>query len=317
MANLKAPALRYLLLRHMFYLKEHVPHEVFKKITKSLDVTETEKGFVVKWEDEEKQCERQFNKDSFHFFSRGDLPKTDSPHTLNPEHNNASAKCFATQALKLEGLKEEVKKADFFPGLYTDILGYCLCGMALWLFSGNNMLLVAVMIPIFFTIESWYNRGKVIANFLIIVPIAYGFPFTGLLFSLGNALFHMLDPDAALRRIRFTSALFISFFALFVIYYQNLIPLFDKYAVGLAIIAFINFFWRWTYGIHFRFFPLLFQIIPFGIYIDGFPKSAFIVLFCGMLVNIRHYIKIFLFKAQFDDQLAAFIFALSFCVVIT
>ena len=68
MANLKAPALRYLLLRHMFYLKEHVPHEVFKKITKSLDVTETEKGFVVKWEDEEKQCERQFNKDNFHFF---------------------------------------------------------------------------------------------------------------------------------------------------------------------------------------------------------------------------------------------------------
>ena len=77
-------------------------------------MTETEKGFVVKWEDEEKQCERQFNKDNFHFFSRGDLPKTDSPHTINPEHNNALAKCFATQALKLEGPKRRSQEGRFF-----------------------------------------------------------------------------------------------------------------------------------------------------------------------------------------------------------
>ena len=174
-------------------------------------------------------------------------------------------------------------------GLIKDIAGYVLCGVLVLFFGGHNIAPIALMIPILFALESWFNKGKVIVNFILIILVISGFPFTALICAFGYILFHVLDPDKFLRTVRMLIALGVVGYALFQIADNNISPLLNRCVGGVTLVAFLNFIWRWTYGTNFRFFPLLFHLLPIGIYLDGFTFCAFVVQICGMYVNFRLY----------------------------
>ena len=282
MPNDKKNALRYLLLRFLWTYREVAQEKLYQEVAKTLTVCETDKSFVVKWVRDGHDFQKDYRKDEFEFFIRGDKATQGAVHHVDHQHNTRLSQEFARQALGVDKLKEEVNTEPFFPGRLLHFSVYSACTIFLLLVGGREFFIATALLLILFTVEFLFPRDKMLVPPLIAVLVPNGFPFTAIVTAAFYFLFQSLDPDKKWREIRLFASLAVFSYGLFEVIWNGIVPFYNIWVALIAITAIATFLIRWTAGSHFRLMPLIFPFVSIGVYLDGFVQPVMILVVFGI-----------------------------------
>lgn len=305
MPNDKKHALRYLLLRFLWTYRKVVPENMYQEIANTLTVGETEKAFVVKWLRDGHDFQKNYKKDEFKFFIRGDNARQDTIRNIDPDCNTMLAQEFVIQALGLKELKHEINKESLFPKMLLNLCSYAICAVLIWLVGGQDftMAVVGILIFFLFSVEFWYQKGKLFVPPLLAILIVIGFPYTVLTTAFVYSLFQLLDPNKSIRNISIIFSVAVLGYALFEVAYNGIVPFCDMWVPLVAVVGISAFLVRWTCGSHFRSFPLVFPFFCIGMYLDGQVLPAMIGLAWASIDAFLSHIGFHVFPVQRERSL--------------
>ncbi len=252
----------------------------FEEVTRSLRVEQTEAGYNVKWEKDNKSHEEFFDKSDFCFFRRGD---TDSEsHSIGDSlttTNDANSLAFAREVFGVDKPKEtgasDRDKLYTRAGFVLDVaflVGTLLIGEL-------SHLQVAVLAPLFFL--EYFRKGGLLVSIYLWVAAFTNLCGGVLIGAPVYAVLQYFDPRKELRVIRLAvSMVAVAPSLWFALYSKNVSILFGSQFWLLIILALFLSASNSFHGTHRRLFPLAFPFFCVGLALTGFDKTAWAGFIC-------------------------------------
>ncbi len=287
--NNKSHALRYLILRYIFKIKDRIPSEIHKEITRSLDVKINGDSFIISWSHKNCFYEKEIDINKFNFFVRGDKIKESNNYHIDFEKNTSIAKSIVSEIIKNEHI--EFKKY-YDNKIVLNSLSYALFifgSISFTIIGGLNQVLLSFIMVLLFFCELWYNKGRIFIPFLF-CGFFYNQLFTTSFIGLTIFLiFLVLNPNKIYKLF----TIFLTSILLSINIYYLITSDFNIYlnleVVLITILALIAFVYNWVSGSHFQLFPLVFPFLSIGLYYDGYILFSMIILLISLISN---YIKV-------------------------
>lgn len=260
-------ALRFLLLKHLWTLRAHVPAERHRRIAQSLKIEKTANSWIVSWIDGDEPKTFEFPVDDIALYIRGDLG-TKVPGGRDAR-NEVLGERFARQAFGIaDGLGRQAKVARF-QRLGFQVFG-CAAVMAAMMATASSPALPTVALAAAMSLtEFWFRKGKTVNAFLGLALAALGTPAAALTANTGLAVLNVADPDRKWRVYRIAAHLAASAWSA-AVFLRQPAPMVSVAFVAAAVIAAIAIlYFRWLNGSHFRLYPLVFPLVCAGLVWDG------------------------------------------------
>lgn len=264
----KHHALRFLLLKHLWKLRVHVPVDRHRAIAESLDIEKTADTWVVQWTDGGERKTFEFPLDDIALYIRGDLGGSRTPPG-NDVKNEVLGERFARQALGIAGDLGRQAKVSRFERLEAQLFG-CAVVMAAMMATASLPTLEAVALVAGMALtEFWFRKGKAVNAVLGLALAVVGAPVAALLANSGLAILNFADPDRKWRAYRIAAHLAAAAVA-FAAFLRHPAPVAPVAFIAAALVAAILVtYFRWLNGSHFRLYPLVFPLICAGLVWDG------------------------------------------------
>ena len=282
MVDKKALALRYLLLHHVWSLKDKVDSNLYKEVTTSISIQRNRNNYQISWKRYGEVCFLDVKRRAFEFYVRGDLA-TSKENRVNSRQNQEYAQKLALILLGLPDSEESSEKASVshFPDEVWNLLAYVTGPALIYVIGGTNSALLALSLLIMFICEYWFRMGKLLIPF-VLFGLSVSYPITVALTGSFFGITQFLDPDKLLRKSRillgWASAVFgVSEFVL-----GGMLLKIGFWFVPFCLVALLAFVFRWTSGTHTRSFPLIFPMFAVGLYLDSAVTFAWVTLFLAI-----------------------------------
>jgi hypothetical protein len=263
----KHHALRFLLLKHLWMLRAHVPAERHRRIAQSLAIEKTANTWVVAWTDGDERKTFEFPLDDIALYIRGDLGRR--VEAGSDARNEVLGERFARQALGIADHLGRQAKVGRFERLGLQLVG-CAVVLAAMMATASLPALAAVTLAAAMSLtEFWFRKGKTVNAVLGLALAAVGTPAAAVIANTSLAALNFADPDRKWRAYRIAAHLAAAAWsvAAFVRHPAPLVaPVFFAAAL-LAAVAII--YLRWLNGSHFRLYPLVFPLVCAGLVWDG------------------------------------------------
>lgn len=274
-------ALRYLLTRQLWALRNVVPSDEYEEVTRSLAVTRDKSSYTLTWSRSGEQNERQLPRDTFVFYRKGDRPDAEG---VVGDYERANVLEARTLALDLLGRSEQFQLFELGPTRIrqTEQIAFVwnavFCG-ALALFGPIELRMFAALLLVALWIEYVPKVGKMLTAGVLIGVSIIAPPLTGMTLAGMYAVAQFLDPNRFLRTARVGIATIAGLIGA-ILLTQN-IPGFEASQIGLgALLLLVTFpvtIFRWTIGSHFKTLPILIGLTAPALAIEGFTILASIV----------------------------------------
>jgi len=260
-------ALRFLLLKHLWILRAHVPAERHRRIAQSLKVEKVANSWVVSWLDGDARKTLEFALDDVALYVRGDLGS--KVPSGSDARNEVLGERFARQALGIADNLGRQAKVGRFERLGFQLFG-CTVIVAAMMATASLPALPAVALAAAMSLtEFWFRKGKTVNAVLGLALAAAGMPAAALMANAGLAVLNFADPDRKWRAYRIAAHLAAAAWsvAAFVRQPAPAVAMVLVSAAVLAAVAIIYF--RWLNGSHFRLYPLVFPLVCAGLIWNG------------------------------------------------
>ncbi len=279
-------AVRYLVLRHLWLLRDRVREGKQGAIAASLLVESDPEGYRVRWRDAGIPHERLIPKGDLVLYQRGDAGEKSRGATGRDQDNERVAEDFARTVLGLEPRGEQAgpRAATRWP-------------YARFIIVGNLLLLLAMAAPAPAQLvgSSGVLAGMLLAEFrprwsrplmplLALAFVPAGFPHMGAASALALAGVSILDPDGRQRGLRAASSLAVAGVASLAAWFAGSGQWTPGFA-GLACLALAAATARSLIGVHVRSYPLLLPAACLGLALDGWTLAAALGL-VGAVIGI-------------------------------
>jgi hypothetical protein len=263
----KHHALRFLLLKHLWMLRAHVPAERHRRIAESLVIDKTASTWVVAWIDGDERKTFEFRLDDIALYIRGDLGRR--VEAGSDARNEVLGERFARHALGIADHLGRQAKVRRFERLGLQLFG-CAVMMAAMTATASLPALAAVALATAMSLtEFWFRRGKTVNAVLGLALAAAGAPAAALLANSGLAVLNFADPDRKWRAYRIGAHLAAAAWSV-VAFARHPAPMVATVFVAAAIlVALAIIYLRWLNGSHFRLYPLVFPLVSAGLVWDG------------------------------------------------
>jgi hypothetical protein len=264
----KHHALRFLLLKHLWKLRVHVPADRHRRIAESLDIEKTADTWVVQWTDGGERKTFEFPLDDIALYIRGDLRGSRTP-SGNDVKNEVLGERFARQALGLAGELERQAKAGRFERLGLQLFGCAVMSAAMIATASLPALAAVALVSVMSLTEFWFRKGKTVNAVLGLALAAIGGPAAALMANTGLAVLNFADPDGRWRTYRIAAHLAAAAWSVAALV-RHPAPLVAAALVLAALLVAIAItYFRWLNGSHFRLYPLVFPLVCAGLVWDG------------------------------------------------
>lgn len=272
-------ALRHLLLRSAWQLRQHLSENTYFEFARSLRVSSVERGHEVEWAYEGVIHRRIFSPQDFIFYLR-------SESTIDPraaDQNFPIAVAFVAEALRIPKphLSNELLNSHV-----TRIRDVYLLGavgiLELAIAQSPTCLLLALCA---------LNEHKIYLSrysnpmLLTIISLGSGF-WAGALGLFGYLIHQILDPfpRSRIKRIAITfSMIGIASF------WTGALPLLNIWSILLGFAAVALFFWRSSHGTHRQWMPLLLPWISAGAVLDSHYFTSGLILLISLISGLTAY----------------------------
>jgi hypothetical protein len=260
-------ALRFLLLKHLWMLRAHVPAERHRRIAQSLKVDKTAGSWIVSWVDGDDHKTFEFPLDDVALYVRGDLGG--KVPGGSDARNEVLGERFARTALGIADNLGRQAKVARFERLGSQILG-CAVMMAAMMATASPPALAAVTLAAAMSLtEFWFRKGKAVNAVLGLALAALGTPAAGLIANAGLAALNFADPDRKWRAWRIAAHLAAAAWSVAALMHQPT-PAVAMVFVAAAVMAAVAIaYFRWLNGSHFRLYPLVFPLVCAGLVWNG------------------------------------------------
>lgn len=264
----KHHALRFLLLKHLWKLRAHVPANRHRGIAESLDIERTADTWVVQWTDGDERKTFEFPLDDIALYIRGDLGGSRTPPG-NDIKNEVLGERFARHALGLTGDLERQAKAGRFERLGLQLFGCVVILAAMVATASLPALLTVALVAAMSLTEFWFRKGKTVNAVLGLALAAFGFPASALIANTGLMVLNFADPDRKWRNYRIAAHLAAAAWSV-AVFIRHPAPAIAAIFVAAAIFAaLVIIYLRWLNGSHFRLYPLVFPLVCGALVWDG------------------------------------------------
>jgi len=274
-------ALRYLLARQIWVLRDVVMPEVYEEVSNSLKVIRNKNEYIATWTRRGRPFEKIIPRSHYTFYRKGDRPDAEGVVGEYEAQNVERARRFALEALDLGDrmdLFEESKPRPQARDVASFVWSIGLC-LILAISGTPGIHWFALLLMAALLLEFVPRWGRLLGS-LPFYGMAYtAFPIPTLLFALAYAAANFLDPNTHLRRSRTALAAGAGLIALangflhgFGAAWAGL-----AWAVILCILLVPAFLFRWTAGIHHRALPVLLPILAPAFALTGAYVPAVIL----------------------------------------
>lgn len=282
MTNKRASALRYLLLWHLWDIKDRENEKAFWSVSSSLAVHSEEGEYVITWTAKGKNHRKVYRYEDFSFFVWPD-PSLGRYDVLGQhERTIKNAESFARFALG-------AGSSGTFPvgNVKSKRLAWksaflVTFGVGLW-WVGGLPLLPAIVILVLSMPDQQIVWRKTLNAVLLAGLVPTGFPYSAAITGLAYAWFQFLDPNPRLRNIRVAVSLCSAGVGILAVMIGANVPLlncplicFIPLAAGVWIKCWIEIS-PWNYV------TLLSPWLSIGLYLDGASAGAYLLLATGLL----------------------------------
>jgi hypothetical protein len=285
-------ALRFLLLKHLWMLRAHVPPERHRRIAQSLKVEKNASVWVVAWLDGDERKTLEFPLDDVALYVRGDLGG--KVPVGSDARNEELGERFARQALGIADSLGRQARVGRFERLGFQVFG-CSVVMAAMMATASKPALAAVtLVAAMLLTEFWFRKGKTVNAVLGLALAALGTPAAALIANAGLAVLNFADPDRKWRGWRIAAHLAAAAWSVAALLRQPT-PAVAMVFVAAAVVAAVAIgYFRWLNGSHFRLYPLVFPLVCAGLVWDGDWMPAAI----GLLGSVAGFAAPLLFAAN-------------------
>jgi len=266
-------AVRFLLLKHLWKLRAHVPSERYAEITRSLTVQSSAAGFVARWKSGGKAREYEIPSRGLSLYARGDTAEPPGSDA-DDERTEGTARTFARHALGLsEAAAPPPSVARRVPwAVVGPVVALIAGGLA-----GGRALAPATAVLLFATLgEVWAPGGLFLltgTGFLLALVGPPGFAAT---WNLVVSVLQFLSPYPRGRAVRSLGNLVAGVIAVGPAMSSARVP--DPAGLALCLVAIVLATARSSYGSHRRLMPLA-LLLSFGVLaIEGWVVPAAVSL---------------------------------------
>jgi len=260
-------ALRFLLLKHLWVLRAHVPAERHRRIAQSLRIEKAGKSWIVTWFDGEERKSFECPLDDVALYVRGDLGGKGAAG--DDARNEVLGERFARQALGIADDLGRQGSVGRFERLGFQLLG-CGAVMAAMMATASSSALPAVALAAALSLtEFWFRKGKAVNAVLGLVLAAVGAPASALIANSGLAVLNFADPDRKWRACRIAAHLAAAAWSVVVLLRHPAALASPLPIAAAALVALVIIYFRWLNGSHFRLYPLVFPLVCAGLAWDG------------------------------------------------
>ena len=277
-------ALRYLLLRHMWFLNRYVGSGTYEEIVCSLRVEEELRCYKVTWMKESKSYGKSFQKSAFTFYARNRSSSARDLVGNKSTPQDMLARQFALEALGIGNLEWPEETRPFFRRWMTFLLVYVSAGALTWFATGE--LGFPLILTLSFTIELWRPIGAYLVSPLALGFAFVGYPYTAISASVIHLVFHLLEPTGTVRSLRALTAFFVAGYAIAHVWQRVQYPLIGTECLVILVVALALLLIRWMYDFHFRITPLALPFLAIGACMDGHVSTATGVLVLSLVDTI-------------------------------
>lgn len=260
-------ALRFLLLKHLWVLRAHVPAERHRRIAQSLKVEKAANSWVVSWLDGDERKTLEFPLDDVALYVRGDLGA--KIPVGSDARNEVLGERFARQALGIADNLGRQAKVGRFERLGFQLLGGAVVVAAMMATASLPALAAVTLVAAMSLTEFWFRKGKAVNAVLGLALAAAGAPAAALIANTGLAVLNFADPDRKWRAYRIAAHLAAAAWS-FAAFLRQPAPTVSMIFVGAAVLAAVAIiYFRWLNGSHFRLYPLVFPLVCAGLVWHG------------------------------------------------
>ncbi|KJC59514.1 hypothetical protein UP10_18690 [Bradyrhizobium sp. LTSPM299] len=260
-------ALRFLLLKHLWMLRAHVPAERHRRIAQSLKVEKNADVWVVTWRDGDEPKTLEFPLDDVALYVRGDLGGKVAGGS--DAKNEVLGERFARQALAIADHLGRQAKVGRFERLGLQIAG-CVVVVAAMVATASWPALAAVALAATMTLpEFWFRKGKTLNAIFGLILAGTGAPAAALIANTGLAGLNFADPDRKWRAYRIAAHLAAAGWSVVALLRHPAPAVAIVYVVAAFVAAFAIAYFRWLNGSHFRLYPLVFPLVCAGLVWNG------------------------------------------------
>ena len=260
-------ALRFLLLKHLWMLRAHVPAERHRRIAQSLKVEKHGNSWVVSWLDGDARKTFEFPLDEVALYVRGDLGSKVA--SGSDARNEVLGERFARQALGIADSLGRQNKVGRFERLGFQLFGCAVVMGAMTATASWPALPAVALAAAMLLTEFWFRKGKALNAVLGLALAALGTPAVALIANAGLAVLNFADPDRKWRAYRIAAHLAAAAWS-FAAFLRQPAPAVAMVFVATAVVAAIAIiYFRWLNGSHFRLYPLVFPLVCAGLVWHG------------------------------------------------
>ncbi len=232
MNSKKESSLRYLLLKHIWFLRSNITPELHREVARSLKIIIADNTTTIRWSYEGKQNSKTIPNDDFVFYERGDR-KDVSPSKTRQAINAERASVIATEMLSLNGAKEPLPAINIgLNPIYWSIL-VSIAGIVS--FSQSSAPLIFTLLV--FAERLFWGSPIPLMFFGISMLIFQGAVYSTLFVNVWLIFLTYMDTD---RRFRYTRIGFYSVTALSCAFLMELSPIIKSDLIVLLVIIAAN-----------------------------------------------------------------------------
>jgi hypothetical protein len=276
----RGSALRYLLLRQLWVVRDKVPLVSYEEVTKSLQVSIDRENYIVVWMREGVKFEKLIPRNNYVFYKVGDRTGSAPANFSSEEQNLTQARAFALEALggDFEADAFTAKERVGNPHDIISFLANLLFCITLAVIGGETIRYLAVFLFVVLSVEFIPRIGRALVGCSLWGIIAVGFPFVVLVVGLSYAVAEFLDPNPKARSFRVCLGLFSCLGALVYIDFSSVNLPDIVAALVVFFVLFFIFILRLMIGVHSRIMPLIGPFAAVGLAVDGYLSSALLMV---------------------------------------
>jgi hypothetical protein len=263
----KHQALRFLLLKHLWMLRGHVPSERHRRIAQSLEIDRTDTDWVVTWADEGERKRFEFPLDEIALYIRGDLGQRVALGT--DARNEVLGERFARHAYGIADNLGRERRVSRFERPALQLAGCAAVLIAMVATASSSALPAVALAAAMSLTEFWFRKGKAVNAALGIALAFAGTPAAALIGNVGLAALSFADPDRKWRALRIAAHLAAAALSLVIFLRQPAPATGWVYVVVALLVAIATTYVRWLHGSHFRLYPLVFPLVCVGLVWNG------------------------------------------------
>lgn len=274
----KTHALRYLLLKHLWKLRHHVPGERHREIATTLSALKEGDAWVVRWRDLNEDRHYAIPLDDVAFYVRGDSPRSADIAPGTDRRNEDTGFRFACFALGLPPDTKTGLRELNVPDIRWQLAGHLALLAAMVLYSPTSMAAPGLVLAALLASEYWRRKGKQILPLIGGLFCAVGWPLLAVFVNVPLTVLQFLDTDPWGRTWRVWAHICVigSAAALLVVEPPDLH--WDWWFLAVLAVASGTALVRWLHGPHLRVYPLVFPFACLGIFAEGYVVPSLIGL---------------------------------------